>query len=426
MNQKLEAITGQRRGQRPSPCTGSRFSVTGENFQRMSRIFQRICYGCMVASIAMRVSAQQPVVYLSGETGTVTGNTPGAIFKTIDGLKGLGRGRAASLKKCLAMQLRTFYADRALNPPRGFVAKTFFHVEEDPMANSRGLCAGVLTTGLYYLERDQKNGGVKTSMDGTLIGIETNNLNHFLGQVGNFWQACDDLKVPEFFEELPVSDSSADYIELDFKHYGYPHITPGKPFRIVLGNRRPVFVPLKRKAFLEFVIAGKVNELKECKNNITDDEKILVEQGKLYDDPVLKSSQALIATTIAKEKQYIAEEKEKIEQLRLRIAGYKSVLAGMTPREAEAPVRLDYQKYLSSDPLSGLQPVGEKEGTALFTVNPNYYDASPGAPAAQLIVVYYSLPNAAGFAPASLNYLQQTTEDLFHRLDYHGLRIGMK
>lgn len=392
----------------------------------MSRIFQKIGCGCIVVSMAISARAQQPAFPLRNETGKVIGGEPGVISKAIDRLRTPDRARAASLKKCLEAQLRIFYQDPSLRPPKGFVAQTSFQLTEDPMAGRAGLRACVLATGLYYLERDPGSGGVKKSMDGTLIGIETNHLNHFLGQVGNFWSACDELKVPEFFEELPVSDSTGDYIELNFKQYGFPHITPDKPFRIVPGNSRPVFVPLKRKAFLEFLIAGKNKELKDCQNNIRDDEKIVVEQKKLYTDPLMKSSQSVIANTLVKEKQYIADEKEKIGQLRLRIADYESVLARMGAAEAAAPVRLDYGKYLSSDPLEGLLPVGGKGGTALFTVNPDYYDASGRAPAAQLIIVYYSLPNAAGFAPSHLDYLQQTTEDLFRHLDYHALRMSME
>lgn len=387
---------------------------------------RKIGFSCVLICMAMNVSAQQPVAYLTTETGTITGNDPAAIYKSIDAARALPSGRAASLKKCLATQLGAIYTDRVMNPPRGFAARTVFYLVKDPVGGTPGFPACVLTTGMYYLVRDPRTGAAKVSMDGTAIGLETNNLHHFLGQVGNFWKECDEVKVPEFFEELPVTDSSADYIQLDFSKYNYPHITPGKPFRIVRGNGRPIFVPLKRKAFLKFLIAQKISEMKACQDNIKDDEKIVVEQGNLYNNPAMSTSRQLIATTIEKEKQYIVDENKKLAQLRLVTADYQKVLGGMTPRERDAPVRLDYKRYLSADPLDGLLAEGSTEGTALFTVNPDYYDKSEGAPAAQLIVVYYELPSVTIFGPDRLNYLQQATTDLFHRLDYHTLRMSMR
>ena len=387
---------------------------------------RKFCFGCLLICMATNALGQQAPVYLTNQQGQIAGNDPRAIYKRIDAEKGINPVRAASLKKCLATQLGAVYADRVMNPPMGFAAHTVFYFVKDPAGGVPGFPACVLTTGMRYLVRDPGTGAAKVAMDGTLIGLETNNLYHFLGQVGNFWKECDEAKVPEFFEELPVTDSSADYIELDFSQYGYPHITPGKPFRIVTGNRRPLFVPLKRKAFLEFLIARKIVEMKECQDNIKDDQKIVTEQGSLYNDPAMSSSRQVIATNIRREKQSIADENKRLGQLRTRMGDYQKVLDGMTPRERDAPVRLDYKRYLSDDPLQGLLAEGSTEGTALFTVNPDYYDKSAGAPLAQLIVVYYELPGATIFEPDRLNYLQQATTDLFHRLDYHALSMSMR
>ena|SRR5665647_1807555 len=46
-------------------------------------------------------------------------------------------------------------------------------------------------------------------MDVTSIGMETNAVNHFFGQVGNFWKHCSDGGFPLFFEQPPISDSTA-------------------------------------------------------------------------------------------------------------------------------------------------------------------------------------------------------------------------
>ena len=103
-------------------------------------------------------------------------------------------------------------------------------------------------------------------MDGTSLEIETNTISHFFEKVGNFWEDCSKAKVPEFFEQPPISGSTADYIELDFIKYGYPAIAPNRSFRIIKRNSRPLFIPLSRKEFVEFLIASSACFILDCES----------------------------------------------------------------------------------------------------------------------------------------------------------------
>jgi hypothetical protein len=100
----------------------------------------------------------------------------------------------------------------------------------------------------------------------------------------------------------------------------------------------------------------------------------------------------------------------------------------MAPAEAAAPVRLDYSK--NGDNIGGmggldqLVPVGRKEGKLLVKLNPSFYDHTPGAPAAQMIVIYDAIPMLQ--YRKRPNYLEQAMLDIFSHLDYHALKMSMQ
>jgi hypothetical protein len=62
----------------------------------------------------------------------------------------------------------------------------------------------------------------------------------------------------------------------------------------------------------------------------------------------------------------------------------------------------------------------------LYKINAGYYDRSATAPAAQIITVYYDLPNLTVFEKTQLNYLEKKTLDIFNHLDYHALKMSMQ
>jgi len=368
--------------------------------------------------------SQERTIYSQNATGTIAEIGRNTIFNKIDAVKNINRSRIPSLRNCITSQIKIFHADSIFHPPKGFIAQASFHTESDPFAKSTDFPPCMLSFGFYYLENDQKSGSVKKSMDGTLIGMETNNLYHFFRQVGNYWKDCDELNLPLFFEEPPVSDSTDDYIELDFRHYAAPHITPNTPFRIILRNHRPPFIPLARKEFLQYLIAQKNAALKTHQGNIKDDQKSINDQQKLLSNPLFQSRSETIKKTIVQIQKNILKEEDNIKSVQQLLNQYQKTASSMSSQEAALPVRVDNSKIFSADPLLALVPAGRKEGTALYKINPDYYDKSTNASGAQLIIVYYSLPR--DFGSEKLNYLEQKTVDVFNRLDYHALKVSMQ
>lgn len=396
----------------------------------MKVYFKSVLIVCIIFSITVPAIAQQYVRYAENATGKVSGTETTNIFKRIDAIKNIDKTKAASLKRCLAWQLKIFYSDPLLNPPVGFDAKTSFGITHDPFAKNIQFLPCSFTFDFYYLDKDEKTGGTKTSMDGTLIGMEANAEDHFFRQVGNFWEDCSHADFPLFFEQPPISDSTADYIELNFKNYGYPAIAPDKPFRIIKRNDKPLFVPLTRKEFVQFLIAQKKYEIKEDEKTIPDLQKNIKQSQETLKNPpsyMTEDFKKALAEGVSKIQKAVDETKEEISKKQEKIKQYESMIHAMSPAEAASAARLDEDKITDDfDKSKKLVPVGRMEGVGLYKINPNYYDRSAAAPGAQLIFVYYHLTNLSAFEKTQFNYLEKKTMDIFDHLNYHQLKESMK
>jgi len=372
--------------------------------------------------------SQSKIKHAEDAIGKIKNSSPEIFFKRVDAVKNMNHAKATSLKKTLAKELNILFSQPVFNPPKGFVVKTGFGINNDPSQKNVLIPECDFAFNFYYLLQDG-SGGIKESMDGTALGIETNTISHFFEQVGNFWEDCSNAKVPEFFEQPPISDSTADYIELDFSKYGYPAIAPNRPFRIIKRNPRPLFVPLTRREFVEFLIAKRKYEISEDEKEIAYNIKSLKEPEETLKNPPSYLTQETIAAlkagmqNIQKAnetlKHQIADKAEKIRE-------FQNLASSMSSTDAASPARLDYNKGKALDAIEGLVRVGRMEGAGLYKINPGYYDTSPAAPAAQLIFVYYQIPNLSIFEKTSYNYLEQKTINLFNQLDYHKLKESME
>lgn len=392
--------------------------------------FTKIITVSLFFLFATQAFSQYKTIYAENAVGKVQGNETSYIFKRIDEVKNIDKTKAASLKKSLAEQLKIFYTHPFLNPPKGFNIQTSFFISKEPFVKTVLFPSCGFSFDCYYLEKVGGTGNVKVSMDGTLLGMETNAEDHFFRQVGNFWKDCSDAKFPLFFEQPPISDSTADYIELNFKNYGFPAIAPNRPYRIIKRNDRPLFVPLTRKEFLQFLIAHTKYQIKEDEKTIAELEKNLKQSQETVKNPpsyltpeilkTLKDGVAIMQKQINSQKEEISNEQEKIKE-------YGNLINGMTTKESASPARIDYNKKIDDfDQLKRLVALGRMEGVGLFKINPNYYDRSAGSSGAQLIFVYYKLPNLSIFEKTEFNYLEQKTMAIFNQLDYHQLKESMK
>ena len=396
----------------------------------MKVYLRRIIVVYIFFSVIIPARAQQYVGYAENATGKISGNETTNIFKRIDAAKNIDRTKAEGLKKCLASQLKIFYSDPLLNPPIGFNVRTSFGITNDPFAKNILFPSCSFQFDFYYLDKDEKTGGTKVSMDGTLIAMETNAEDHFFRQVGNFWKDCSNANFPLFFEQPPISDSNANYIELNFKKYGYPAIAPDKPFRIVRRNNQPLFVPLTRKEFLQFLIAQKKYEIKEDEKLIPDLQKNIKESQQTLQNPpsyMTEDFKKALVKGVSKIEKAIDNTKEEISQKQNKMREYESMLSSMPSVEAVSPARLDENKKTDDfDQSKRLVPCGRMEGVGLYKINPGYYDRAATAPGAQLIIVYYQLPNLSVFEKTQFNYLEKKTMEIFNHLNYHQLKESMK
>jgi hypothetical protein len=163
-------------------------------------------------------------------------------LKFIHSYKYLSDAKATSLANTVNKIMDIVCQSSQLNPPVGFDAEVDVAASDLEFKTAKPEL--YVYCYLRYLMKDN-NGQTKKSMDGADLNLWINRFDAF-NQAGNYWKACDQLKLPLFFEEIPLSDSTSDYISFKFA---------GHDIRMVLANNYPFFVQLTRKEFVQFLIA---------------------------------------------------------------------------------------------------------------------------------------------------------------------------
>jgi len=189
------------------------------------------------------------------------------------------------------------------------------------------------------------------------LSVYTNNLDKILFHADGWWDVTKQVQFPPFFDKFPVIDSTADYITVRAKE---------QMFRILQLNDKPIFVPLTRKEFLQFL---------------------------------LKREEQL-------------PQKEQADFYRMEIAQ-------LTPEQAKSTAYINHNK--SGGYYNQLAPAGRKDGRALYKINPDYFDKNKSRSAAQLIVVTYWYQHP--FCPP---WLSSYIKALFEEIDYNLLNSEMK
>jgi hypothetical protein len=273
---------------------------------------------------------------------------------------------------------------------------------------------------LRYLIKDSRYTGIKESMDGVDFYLYINDFG-FFHQMGNYWEDCNRLKFPLFFEAPSLTDSTNDYIEFQYK---------GGPVRIVMAGSKPLFLPLTRKEFVQFLIARDQYRIKDNESSISDIEKNKKQTQETLANPpsyLTNDVKKALADGILTSNKQILEIQDRIKNIKEQINRVQQYLNAMTPVEAIASVRLDYTKNNDEVGMGGIRqlvPIGRKEGKLLVRLNPAFYDHSLNAPLAQLITLYYAWPTV-GFAKDP-DYLQQAVLNIYNHADYHALKESLK
>lgn len=382
-----------------------------------------IVWTCWMAWLCPSLSlrAQVRIEHAAQVQGKLTRHRQVAAF--LRGFKAMPEARSASLAATADKALDVLCSPQQVRVPRGF------DVDAGVSADGIGLKADApflrVVASFRYLEK--RSGVVKTSLDGADLFLEINALHGFFDQVGNFWKDCYQTHFPLFFEEVPVTDSTADYLEINFRQYGFPYVSNNlkdSPIRIIRANDKPLWVPLTRKEYMQFLVARYGYQIQQDRETIRDLKAQMAETKKNMEDPVFKAVRQTLQGTLAISEKNIDKVNSDIAVLQGKAAHVRQVMAAMPPRASAAPARLDYQR--KSDEFGGLEqlvPAGSGEGVMLTKLNPGYYHKAANAPTAQLITVYYSWPTL-GFAQDP-DYLQRAVLSVFRGLDYHALKAAM-
>ena len=332
----------------------------------------------------------------------------------INSFKVLSTAKATSLAKTSDKIMDIICQSPHLNPPVGYNAKVHISTSGSDLKDKMPTAEVVFY--LRYLVKDSRYTGIRESMDGADLYLNINDFDIF-SQMGNYWKSCNELKFPLFFEEPVLTDSTNNYIEFQYK---------GDPVRIVMAGSKPLFVPLTRKELIQFVILRQEQAVK------SDNEAIKTSrtnEGTLKKLMVTwnERDKAEAASSLKSMDNDIEQFQKNIKRSEKEIADCKSLLNTMSPQDAGAPARLDYNKKSTAEGMASLErlvPVGRREGTLLVKLNPSFYNHSPNAPVAQMIVLYYAWPQV-GFTQAP-DFLQQAILDIFNNMDYHQLKESMK
>lgn len=230
------------------------------------------------------------------------------------------------------------------------------------------------------------------------LSIFTNDLNKILFNVDGWWDQTNKVKVPQFFDKFPMVDSTADYMEIRARNQN---------FRILQMNNNPIFIPLTRKEFLQFLLAEETQQMEEAQKIVNDNQE-RAKKLKADNEEYLK---------IYKNNSVIWQ--KNVDRAKEKIKQYKQDISQMTPEQATMGAYINYNK--SGGYYEQLAPAGRRDGKALYKVNPDYFDKSKSRSIPQLIVVTYWYHDQ--FCP---KWVQSYIRQLFDEIDYAQLRKEIK
>jgi hypothetical protein len=377
------------------------------------RCFKRKCLpACLFLLSYGLVHAQIRIEHAPREQGTLKRNPKVLTF--IRGFKAMPEVKASSLANTADKIMDAVCALPQVSSPTGYNAKVNVAAAALDIKDKQPM----LTIYSYfrYLVRDSRYTGIKESMDGADLFLKINAFDIFR-QMGNYWEQCSKLHLPLFFEAPALTDSTPDYIEFHYK---------GGPLRIVTAGSRPLYIPLTRKEFIQFMIAEDELALKDY-NEALKTSREGEEQIKKMMASQNESDRAYSAQALKSMDNSMAQGEKNVAGLHEEIGDCRSLLAKMGAGDANAPARLDYNKKGGATAMASLErlvPVGREEGVLLVKMNPAFYQRGPDAPTAQMILVYYAWPTV-GFS-GEPDYLQQAVLDAFRHLDYHRLKESLQ
>ena len=312
---------------------------------------------CVVVLYSITAIGQSKFEQTLDEHGKLTTDKNARQF--INSFKVLPGAKATSLENTVNAIRDAIAKLPKANAPIGYDTRIFFSTSAFSLKEDRPNME--VNCYLRTLHKDMKTGVISASMDGADLSVEINDFDLF-AQMGSFWAACSKLKLPLFFEAPPLTDSTNDFIEFNYK---------GDPVRIVTAGNRPLLVPLSRKEYLQFILVSRQDALKDIAATIKEKR-----EGQQYLKNFMKTEKpedtANTASAIKDMEYDIGEFKKNQRETEQELADCKTLLGTITLRDAAAPVRLNYDLKTNGSfgGISYLVPVGRHEGVMLQKLIP--------------------------------------------------------
>lgn len=327
------------------------------------QFFPIICFSLFILAAAANGQTKRPE--------DITGKIDRDHFQWVIALRANNKKYDPSMKAVLQKVLSTATAVPVLNPPKGFDISVHIGAVE----NNKGPDSGLATASIdmmcfnYAKNTDGAAGFHKQDESHGGLNIAINDL-HASYHVDYYTSiVCADIHYPDIFFLPEISKVSESKLLID------------KNFMVLKKPDRPVFTPLTRQEYDEFMI-----------------KKIQYD----FDNTIYPA------------------EKGKIKKL---LQQYQSALQALSQKERNAPAYVTEDlSHHYADYDYFYKPASASSGGAkiVYRVNPDYYDPSLSKTTIQLMVIHY---HASHFCP---DFERQALEKWFRQIDYKKLQVMIK
>lgn len=354
---------------------------------------------------------------LSEVPGKITGLPVNGVFSGVTGSATAVKTFNTTFGKLLDASM----VSRLLEKPVGFEAKVFANISKFQPQLGEKRHTGTFNIFLFNYTINNSGRPKKVDEAPAYIKMYLNSTDFFSHTAGFFGAYDERFHIPHPFQKIPVTDSTGDYIEYNFKSYPFSKgYYADFAFRVVRGNDQPVFIPFTRKQYLEYLIAAEKMRKAEAeeknagfKKQLADAKKQLAAEKKEDMKKILRISVEGTENAIAQQEKWIGECDDKIKD-------YRAGIVGMSAEEAKMTAYVDMNRTRNAQTERMVAP-GRHEGYPLYMVNPNYYDDSRSPAKTQSVIICYWYHSQ--FCPA---FLQERTRRIFESIDYHKIKESMQ
>lgn len=338
-------------------------------------------------------------------SGTIKNTTLTALLKTAPEIIRLKPADKSKVMHNMDVQQKSILKAKAIQSLKGNEARLYGFVQ--PATPFHKLTTTQIKAMFYQFINDHKSGKIIPEDEApAMLTISTNDLDNLLFNVDDFYFACDKAGFPQFFQKFPMMDSTKDYMEIKVRD---------QIVRVIQLNNKPVFIPLSRNEFFQFLIKQSTVQLAGYQTILKDNQQNLAETKVKLKEPQSPQLKEIFENSIHILEENIARWKNNVQNKENEVKQYEEQLAHLSPEDVASDVYLNINN--PGNYFNQLLPAGRKDGVALYKVNPAYFNknASPSEP--QLITVsYWYHPQ---FCPV---FLKNQTEDLFFQINYHELK----